>query len=95
MKLLLVFFIFYKVMRNLGSSCEENIDCLVSEDGASYNGTLSTTESGYPCTPWIGMYWIGLDWIGFHTIIVETHMNETPKSGATAPTQAKVGSTAM
>merc|ERR1712215_256037 len=54
MKLLLVFFIFYKVMRNLGSSCEENIDCLVSEDGASYNGTLSTTESGNPCEPWNG-----------------------------------------
>merc|ERR1712215_15907 len=54
MKLLLVFFIFYKVMRNLGSSCEENIDCLVSEDGASYTGTLNTTESGYPCDPWNG-----------------------------------------
>jgi len=56
MKLLLVFFIFYKVMRNLGSSCEENIDCLVSEDGASYTGTLNRTESGNPCDPWNGRH---------------------------------------
>ena len=50
------FHFFNRIFEHPGSSCEENIDCLVSKDGASYTGVLSTTESGNPCEPWNGRY---------------------------------------